>query len=92
MYCIYACMRPPYNCIDDSKLLKQVMIPLGKIGAINPVLMRENPSEKYIQVITIDGHDFWFMGFVNFDKATKHLSESISTFLASGMAVKPVVA
>ncbi|KAG2411428.1 hypothetical protein I3843_03G003000 [Carya illinoinensis] len=70
----------------------KVMIPLGKIGAINPVLMRENPSEKYIQVITIDGHDFWFMGFVNFDKATKHLSESISTFLASGMAVKPVVA
>lgn len=68
------------------------MIPLGKIGAVNPVLMRENPSEKYIQVITIDGHDFWFMGFVNFDKASKHLSESISIFVASGIAVKPVVA
>lgn len=69
----------------------KVMLPLGKIGAINPVLMRDNPSEKYIQILTIDGHDFWFMGFINFDKASKHLSESISHIVASGIPVAPVV-
>ncbi|KAL2320364.1 hypothetical protein Fmac_029333 [Flemingia macrophylla] len=65
----------------------KVMMPLGKIGVVNPVIMRENPSEKYIQIVTVEGHDFWFMGFVNFDKAVKNLSEGISHFVAPGIAV-----
>ena len=67
----------------------QVMIPLSKVGIINPVIMRENPSEKYIQIVTVDGHDFWYMGFVNYEKASKHLSESLSNFVASEIAVQP---
>jgi hypothetical protein len=67
------------------------MVPLGKIGTINPQITSETPAEKYIQIVTIDGHDFWFMGFVNYDKASRHLSESISSFVASGIAAKPVV-
>ncbi|KAE8710067.1 GEM-like protein 5 [Hibiscus syriacus] len=60
----------------------KVMIPLSKVGTVNPVKMRENPSEKYVQVVTVDGHDFWYMGFVNYEKACKHLSESVSSFVA----------
>lgn len=56
------------------------MIPLGNIGTVNPVVMKENPPEKYIQIVTTDGHDFWFMGFVNFDKASHHLLNSLSEF------------
>ncbi|XP_065852804.1 GEM-like protein 5 [Euphorbia lathyris] len=58
----------------------KVMIPLGKIGQVNPVIMKENPPEKYIQITTIDGHDFWFMGFVNFEKASHHLLDAVSNF------------
>ncbi|XVF16127.1 hypothetical protein REPUB_Repub10bG0004600 [Reevesia pubescens] len=65
----------------------KVMVPLSKIGVINPVIMRENPSEKYIQIVTVDGHDFWYMGFVNYEKASKHLSESLSNFVAPGIPV-----
>ncbi|KAJ8773599.1 hypothetical protein K2173_005845 [Erythroxylum novogranatense] len=64
----------------------KVMLPLDKIGTVNPVVMRENPSEKYIQIITIDGHNFWFMGFVNFEKASDHLLGTISNFRATGSA------
>lgn len=64
----------------------KVMVPLGKIGTVNPVIMRENQSERYIQIVTVDGHDFWFMGFVNYDKAVKNLSEGISHFVVSGVA------
>ncbi|KAE8689399.1 GEM-like protein 5 [Hibiscus syriacus] len=67
----------------------KVMIPLSKIGIVNPVTMRENPLEKYIQMVTVDGHDFWYMGFVNYEKASKHLSESVSSFVATGVAVQP---
>ncbi|XP_022774200.1 GEM-like protein 5 [Durio zibethinus] len=67
----------------------KVMVPLSKVSIINPVIMRDNPSEKYIQIVTVDGHDFWYMGFVNYEKASKHLSESLSNFVASGIAVQP---
>ncbi|GAV77224.1 GRAM domain-containing protein [Cephalotus follicularis] len=67
----------------------KVLLPLGKIGMMNPVVMRDNLSEKYIQIVTIDGHDFWFMGFVNYEKASRHLTESISNFVAPGIAVPP---
>ncbi|EEF49372.1 GEM-like protein 5 [Ricinus communis] len=69
----------------------KIMIPLSKIGAINPVVMRDNASEKYIQIVTVDGHDFWFMGFVNYEKASLHLTESLSNFVSPGIAVHPVV-
>lgn len=64
----------------------KVMVPLGKIGTVNPVVMRDNQSEKYIQIVTVDGHDFWYMGFVNYEKASKHLTESLSNFVVPGVA------
>ncbi|XP_059656585.1 GEM-like protein 5 [Cornus florida] len=60
----------------------KVMIPLTKIGSVNPVTMREKPLEKYIHIVTVDGHDFWFMGFVNFEKASHHLTTSVSEYRA----------
>jgi hypothetical protein len=56
------------------------MIPLENISTVNIVIMREDPSEKYIQIVTTDGHEFWFMGFINFEKATHHLLNSVSDF------------
>ncbi|KAL5731445.1 hypothetical protein ACHQM5_004171 [Ranunculus cassubicifolius] len=56
----------------------KIVVPLAKISTINPIITHDNPSEKYIQIGTVDGHDFWFMGFVNYDKATNHLSQSFS--------------
>lgn len=69
--------------IQWHTFLEQVMITLENIGTINPVIMRENPPEKYIQIVTIDGHDFWFMGFVNFEKALHNLLSSVSDFRAA---------
>ncbi|KAF5188204.1 Gem-like protein [Thalictrum thalictroides] len=60
----------------------KVMIPLAKISSFNPINMKENPVERYIQIATVDNHDFWFMGFVNYDKASLHLSQSLSQFVA----------
>lgn len=56
----------------------QVMIPLGHVATVNPVTMPENPSARYLQISTVDGHEFWFMGFVNFEKATHHLLNAVS--------------
>ncbi|XP_057949689.1 GEM-like protein 5 [Malania oleifera] len=67
----------------------KVSIQWPEIAAINPVIMKESPSsEKYMQIVTVDGHDFWFMGFVNFEKASQNLSEIRA---ACGSCVTPVV-
>ncbi|KAI3902063.1 hypothetical protein MKW98_013737 [Papaver atlanticum] len=38
----------------------------------------DKPKEKYIEIVTTDHFDFWFMGFVNFEKAFKCLQKSIN--------------
>lgn len=56
----------------------KVVIPLARVAAVEPVTAKENPSEKYVHLVTVDSHDFWFMGFVSYDKAVHHLSEAVS--------------
>ncbi|KAK3437257.1 hypothetical protein EUGRSUZ_C01931 [Eucalyptus grandis] len=34
-------------------------------------------SEKYIQVVTRDSYEFWFTGFVSYDKALKNINEAL---------------
>lgn len=70
----------------------KVMIPLTNAGSVTPVVMTENPPAKYLQIVTTDGHEFWFMGFVNFEKAAHHMLESVSNFRAVGTSeVQPPV-
>ncbi|MCL7035048.1 hypothetical protein MKW94_026374 [Papaver nudicaule] len=38
----------------------------------------EKPKQKYIEIVTVDHFDFWFTGFVNYDKAFKTLQKSIN--------------
>ncbi|GJM95689.1 hypothetical protein PR202_ga12460 [Eleusine coracana subsp. coracana] len=56
----------------------KVMIPLSKIATVEPVTLKQNPPEKYVHIVTVDSHDFWFMGFVSYDKAVHHLVEAVS--------------
>ncbi|KAK4483247.1 hypothetical protein RD792_010431 [Penstemon davidsonii] len=71
----------------------KILIPLAKIGSINPVIMRDDKMERYIQLVSIDGHDFWFMGFVNYEKASHHLHEGVSSFASAGIPMaQPVSA
>ncbi|XP_010061502.2 GEM-like protein 1 [Eucalyptus grandis] len=55
----------------------KVVIPLHQLKAVNPSTSRVNTAEKYIQVISIDNHEFWFMGFVQYDSAVKNLQGAV---------------
>ncbi|XWS45000.1 hypothetical protein CRYUN_Cryun15aG0098200 [Craigia yunnanensis] len=55
----------------------KVVIPLHQLKAVNPSTSRANTSEKYIQVISVDTHEFWFMGFLNYDGAVTCLQEAL---------------
>ncbi|CAL1374918.1 unnamed protein product [Linum trigynum] len=49
----------------------KVVIPLEKIQGANQSENTKKPSQKYMEIVTVDGFDFWFMGFLNFKKAFK---------------------
>ncbi|KAL3527508.1 hypothetical protein ACH5RR_012164 [Cinchona calisaya] len=70
------CSDNPLSYKSDDKTewsYYKVVIPLHQVKAVNPSSSRNNPSEKYIQVISVDNHEFWFMGFLNYDGAVKCL-------------------
>lgn len=56
----------------------QVLIPAKRIKTASVRENLYNPDEKYIDVVTVDGFDFWFMGFVSYEKSFKYLQNVIS--------------
>ncbi|GMH12072.1 hypothetical protein Nepgr_013913 [Nepenthes gracilis] len=56
---------------------QKLVVMVEDLIAVDATANRSNPSEKYIQILTRDGHEFWFMGFVSYDKALNSLQEAI---------------
>ncbi|KMT01995.1 hypothetical protein BVRB_9g208670 [Beta vulgaris subsp. vulgaris] len=55
----------------------KVMLMVDQVSAINPSANPAKPAEKYITILTKDGHEFWFMGFIFYDKALKNLYKGL---------------
>jgi len=55
------------------------VIPLQELKAVHSSSNTANSAEKYIQVISVDNHEFWFMGFLNYDGALECLYEALDT-------------
>ncbi|KAK4720677.1 hypothetical protein R3W88_010910 [Solanum pinnatisectum] len=58
----------------------KVSIPISKINKAKECENMEKPSQKYIQLVTEDDYEFWFMGFFNNQKTLRYLQQAISTF------------
>ncbi|RZC71473.1 hypothetical protein C5167_034658 [Papaver somniferum] len=56
----------------------KVVIPIEKIRRVEESQNVDKPKQKYIEIVTSDHFDFWFMGFVNYGKAFKTLQNSIN--------------
>lgn len=51
------------------------MVDLDKLRSVYPSANGMNPSDKYIHIMTTDGYEFWFLGFISYDKALKTLTQ-----------------
>ncbi|MQL72191.1 hypothetical protein Taro_004531 [Colocasia esculenta] len=49
----------------------KVMIPLRKIKRASPSENVNKPSQKYMEIATVDNFEFWFMGFVSYSRSVK---------------------
>ena len=53
---------------------------LDQVSTVSPATNRFNPTELYIKVVTVDGYEFYFMGFISYDKAFKTLNEALQQY------------
>ncbi|XVF08497.1 hypothetical protein REPUB_Repub07fG0008300 [Reevesia pubescens] len=56
----------------------KVLIPIRKLKRANRSQNVNNPAQKYIKIVTLDGFEFWFMGFLRFEKAFNNLQKALS--------------
>lgn len=62
------------------RTLYKVLIPIEKIKGVNERENVNNPSQKYIEIVTEDDFEFWFMGFLRYQKAFNNLQKAISMY------------
>ncbi|XP_021735158.1 GEM-like protein 4 [Chenopodium quinoa] len=56
----------------------KVVIPLSKIKKANQIEDMKKASKKYLQVVTDDEFEFWFVGFLNYKKTFRILQQTLS--------------
>lgn len=55
-----------------------MLIPIQKIKSINESENVNKPEQKYVEIVTVDDFEFWFMGFLRYEKAYRNLQKAIS--------------
>ncbi|XP_044494361.1 GEM-like protein 4 [Mangifera indica] len=65
----------------------KVLIPLEKIKRVNQSANMKKPSQKYVEICTVDHFDFWFMGFLNYEKSFKSLQQAISNSVVDDLQI-----
>ncbi|XP_021286598.1 GEM-like protein 4 isoform X2 [Herrania umbratica] len=55
----------------------KVMIPIRKIKRANRSENVNKPAEKYLEVVTKDCFEFWFMGFLRYEQALDSLQKAL---------------
>jgi hypothetical protein len=61
-----------------ARVTYKVVVPLKRIGKVRPSENVQRPEEKYIHVATVDGFEFWFMGFVSYQRSCKYMQQAVS--------------
>ncbi|XP_076883615.1 putative GEM-like protein 8 isoform X2 [Bidens hawaiensis] len=56
----------------------KVSIPLRKIKGVGESMNLKKPSNKYVELVTVDDYNFWFLGFPDYKKTLRHLHKIFS--------------
>lgn len=57
----------------------RVVIQVKEVSSVYSCENSEKHSEKYIKIHTVDKGEFWFMGFINFNKALKYMKTAVES-------------
>ncbi|KAI4374448.1 hypothetical protein MLD38_012441 [Melastoma candidum] len=77
-FCSDRSLTFPSHAGKHIRVPYKVLIPTRKIKSANQSENMNNPAQKFIEICTKDDHDFWFMGFLRYEKAYKNLEKAIA--------------
>ncbi|KAL5052784.1 hypothetical protein RYX36_033466 [Vicia faba] len=63
---------------ESHKVPYKVLIPNGKIKEVNEGHDVDQKEQKYIEIVSQEDSEFWFMGFFRYEKAFRNLQKAIS--------------
>jgi len=63
---------------DKARVPYKVTIPLRMVKAVRPSENKHRPEQKYVQLVTNDGFEFWFLGFVSYNRSLQHLELAVA--------------
>ncbi|CAL0330871.1 unnamed protein product [Lupinus luteus] len=73
--------RPITFTSESGELVRvpyKVLIPVGKVKEVNERHNINKTEQKCIEIVTQDDSEFWFMGFLRYEKAFSNLQKIIS--------------
>ncbi|KAK8961018.1 putative GEM-like protein 8 [Platanthera guangdongensis] len=65
----------------------KLVIPLRNIKSTNEIEHAEKPSKRFMQIVTVDGFEFWFMGFLCYQQCFNYLQTALSQYHKPSTAV-----
>ncbi|KAK9925644.1 hypothetical protein M0R45_022915 [Rubus argutus] len=74
------------SATNNSQLIRtpyKVVIPITKIKTASQSENVNKPQQKYIEIVTDDDFEFWFMGFLRYEKAFRNLQKAISMSMSN---------
>nr|CAB3447329.1 unnamed protein product [Digitaria exilis] len=63
---------------DTARVPYKVTIPLRKVKAVRPSENKYRSEQKYVHLVTNDGFEFWFLGFVSYNRSLQHLEQAVA--------------
>ncbi|WVZ03777.1 hypothetical protein V8G54_024583 [Vigna mungo] len=76
----YPLCHYPFSLQQNQTLHYKVVVQVDQLSTASPSSNRFNPAEKYIELVTVDGYEFYFMGFIAYDKALKTIREVLQQY------------
>ncbi|KAG8642379.1 hypothetical protein MANES_12G083216v8 [Manihot esculenta] len=77
----FCCERPiKFSSTNILNTWPYASIPFTKVRRVRRVRKSEsmkNTSQKYMEIVTVDEFDFWFMSFLNYKKTFKYLESGL---------------
>ncbi|KAL5721316.1 hypothetical protein ACHQM5_004974 [Ranunculus cassubicifolius] len=79
-FCSERSLMPTASSGEATETSYKVILPLKKIRGATESENVNKPMQKYVKIATVDNFDFWFMGFVNYQKTFTYVEHAISQF------------
>ncbi|KAK1438017.1 hypothetical protein QVD17_03818 [Tagetes erecta] len=79
-FCSNRSLKMHSNIGEVLKFQYKISIPLEKIKRSEESMNLKKPSNKYVELVTVDDFNFWFLGFKDYKKTLRYIHETFTQY------------